>query len=121
QSQYVKYKGVIPYNNTVSIIKDYYLLLFPTKYFTEGIPGSIIDSYFSGVPVVASKWESWEDVINYGETGYTYQFGNEKEFNELVLQLTGNIELVEKMSIKCIEESKKYTAHEAMGVLKSNL
>ena len=43
--------------------------IFPTRFTTEGIPGSIIDSYYAGVPVLASKWNSFDDVIEDGKTG----------------------------------------------------
>lgn len=54
----------------VEIISKYHYQIFPTRYKTEGIPGSIIDSFFSGTPVIASKWDSVNDVL---EDGYNLQ------------------------------------------------
>ena len=34
-SKSIRYKGIIDYNCTTEIIKSYYLLLFPTQYYTE--------------------------------------------------------------------------------------
>ena len=56
-----------------NVIKGYYMLLFPTHFTTEGIPGTIIDSYAAGVPVIASKWDGFNDVIDNGVTGIGYQ------------------------------------------------
>ena len=33
---------------TVKTLENYYLLLFPTKFRTEGIPGTIIDALSAG-------------------------------------------------------------------------
>ena len=35
---YIKYKGCIDAEKSVNILKNYYILLFPTKFKTEGIP-----------------------------------------------------------------------------------
>ena len=40
----IKYNGIIDYNKTTEIIKQYYLLLFPTKYYMKDL-GTILDAY----------------------------------------------------------------------------
>lgn len=45
----ITYKGNVPFNKSVEILSGYFALLFPTQYYTEGIPGTIIDSYAAGV------------------------------------------------------------------------
>lgn len=65
---YIQYKGCINSNESVETIKDYYFLLFPTKFKTEGIPGTIIDAYFAGVPVISAGWENANEIIDDGIT-----------------------------------------------------
>ena len=66
--EYINYKGCIAPNESVEVLRNYYCLLFPTKFKTEGIPGTIIDAYAAGIPVIASKWDNANEVICDGIT-----------------------------------------------------
>ena len=103
----VQYKGSVAYDQSVAVIKNYFALLFPTQYYTEGIPGTIIDAYAAGVPVISSKWESFSDVIQEG-TGVGYSFGALNELVEVLIRLVDNPETMIEMKKSCLEESKKY-------------
>src|SRR5690606_15892116 len=46
----VEYKGVVQPENIPNILANYDLMLFPTQYYTEGFPGSILDAYIAHVP-----------------------------------------------------------------------
>ena len=71
----VRYGGVIPFAESVPVLRDYFALLFPTQFYTEGIPGTLIDAYAAGVPVLCARWESYSDVVDEGRTGRSYPFG----------------------------------------------
>jgi glycosyltransferase involved in cell wall biosynthesis len=118
---FVSYKGVVDYNNTVDTLKEYYLLLFPTRYYTEGFPGTILDAYLSGLPVLASRWESWADVIEEGRTGYSYEFNNEDDFLRKLEFLVANPDRVASMRINCINRANQYRPESAIKVLIQNL
>ncbi len=120
-SDSIKYKGIIDYNTTTDVIKEYFLLLFPTKYYTEGFPGTILDAYLSGVPVLASRWESWSDVIVEGVTGFTYDFNNENDFYQKLQRLVQNKDLVMQMKKNCLEEAQKYNIDNAIKILIDNI
>ena len=104
----VQYKGSVAYDQSVAVIKNYFALLFPTQYFTEGIPGTIIDAYAAGVPVISSKWAGFSDVIHEGITGVGYSFGALNELVEVLIRLVDNPETMIEMKKSCLEESKKY-------------
>lgn len=120
-NKYIKYKGIIESNKSVSTIKNYDLLLFPTKYETEGIPGTIIDAYYSGVPILSSKWRSYDDVIIEGKTGIGYVFNDIEDFYVKLEYIINNPKILKKMSKNCIDESIKYTAEESLKILFNNL
>ena len=115
--EYIKYKGVIPPLETVGVIKDYFLQAFPTKFPTEGHPGSIIDSYNAGVPVIASRWNSWADIIDEGETGLTYEFGKFEQLEELLKRAAENPEEINKMKKKCLERAEDYKPEKVIKIL----
>lgn len=74
QDSACSYRGVVPANESVEALKDYYALLFPTHWRHEGIPGTIIDALSAGVPVIARRWQYCDEMITDGETGLPYDF-----------------------------------------------
>lgn len=118
--EYVRYKGLVPFNKTVDVVKNYYLLLFPTRFYTEGIPGTIIDAYAAGVPVVASRWESFSDIIN-DNCGIGYDFNSEKDLINALNILSNSTEIVDGLKRGVLQEVFKFIPYNAMKSLISNL
>lgn len=118
---YIKYKGLVPYDQSVEVLKSYFALLFPTKFYTEGIPGTIIDAYASGIPVIASKWESFHDVVDDGQTGFGYQFGNQVEFISTLKELAENPALIAAMKPQCLKKANEFSPKTAVKILLKNM
>ncbi len=114
---YISYKGFVEANKSVTALKDYYALLFPTHFYTEGIPGTIIDAYGAGIPVICAKWQSFSDVVKDGETGIGYEFDNLKEFEDILMQAASDPKILLDMKGNCIKEAKKYQTDRAVKVL----
>lgn len=90
-SDAVKYSGVVPYDATTGVLKNYYALLFPTLYRTEGMPGTILDAYSAGLPVIASEWQNSHDMIDDGESGILLDMDNvEEDLKKTLLRLADN-------------------------------
>lgn len=115
---FIKYKGCVSPTNSVSVLKDYFALLFPTKFYTEGIPGTVVDAFFSGLPVISSKWLSFSDVINDGRTGIGFEFNNFNDLREKLIEIYKKPQIIINMKSTCINESKLYTAQHALSLLK---
>lgn len=109
-SEYVSYKGEIDFDKTVQTLKNYDLQLFPTKFKTEGIPGSVVESFFAGVPIVASRWNSFEDVIDEGKTGVGFKFGSYDDFKIKLSDLLSDWEKINEMKRNCLNSAEKYKA-----------
>lgn len=77
---HVEYKGCVAPERSVWAIAGYDALMFPTKWKLEGIPGTIIDALTAGVPVIAAKWQYYDEMLDDGVTGFGYEFGR----NELL-------------------------------------
>lgn len=115
--EYIKYKGCIDSNLSTHVLKDYYLLIFPTRFKTEGIPGTIIDSYFSGVPVIASNWDNVQDIVIDNKTGYIY---NMFDNNELENKLLYCLDKKNVISLKenVLVNAKKYSSDAIINLTK---
>ena len=90
------------------MLKNYFALLFPTHYFTEGIPGTIIDAYAAGVPVISAKWGSFSDVINEGITGFSYKFNNVTDLIKRLGYVANNANCITDLKLNCLEKSRYY-------------
>lgn len=105
---YIKYKGAVPSNKTVDILKDYFMLLFPTRYPGEGLPGTILDAYAAGLPVVASKWDSYSDIIDENETGIVYKLYDIKDFKNKMENISREPMKIIMMKKNCIQRANDY-------------
>ena len=110
----IHYCGKIDPSKSVQILKNYDLQIFPTLYKTEGIPGSIIDSYFAGVPVIASKWDSFSDVILEGRTGIVFELGDRNDLYEKLKELLTNKDKIYEMKKECLKEALVYLPDNVM-------
>lgn len=107
--QYIKYCGFVDSKKSVDVIKNYFVQLFPTRYKTEGIPGSIIDSYFAGVPVLASRWNNFNDVIDENKTGIGFEFLSQEDLEDKLIYIANNPKTIIDMKINCIDKSLIYS------------
>lgn len=113
----IRYKGVIDPSDSIKVIGEYDVQLFPTHYATEGIPGSIVDSYYAGVPVIASRWNSFSDVVIDKVTGIGFELGNAEELTECIEWAIDHPADILDMKRNCLEEAKKYSPHSVLSDL----
>ena len=104
----VRYKGIIDYNKSTYVLKEYDALLFPTTYNGEGFPGTIIDSYASALPVIASNWKYNSYLIENESTGFLYDYSNTDELYDILLKVVKNPRCLIDMKKNCLKEYDKY-------------
>lgn len=121
QPDYIKYRGVVCQDKILNTLSRYFALLFPTRFYTEGVPGTIIDAYASSLPVIASKWQSYKDIVEEDITGFAYEFGNTDELETLLYQIHKNPTLINGMRTNCQQYANRYSADEAIKILDKNL
>lgn len=119
--EYIHYGGVVPFDKSVEILRNYFMLVFPTLFYTEGVPGTIIDGYAAGIPVLAARWESFSDVIDENESGIGYKFGDKNALKETLLYCVDNIQKINNMKKYCLSKSEEFNIEQAMKILFSNL
>lgn len=118
---FVAYRGVVPFDKSVETLKDYFALLFPTRFFTEGVPGTIVDAYAAGVPVVSARWESFTDVVDDESTGFAYPFGDKEALTALLTRLAETPESATRMKKACVAKAKAFRPEVALATLTANL
>ena len=119
--QNVQYCGCVNADKSTEVLQKYFALLFPTHFYTEGIPGTIVDAYAAGLPVISAKWESYADVVDEGKTGFGYEFDNEKEFENILLGIAHAPQTLLGMKTNCIKKAQNYLPSDAIKILLQNM
>ena len=114
---YVRYCGSVDADKSVEVLQDYFALLFPTHFYTEGIPGTIIDAYAAGIPVISAKWESFSDVKKKEKTGIGYKFDDEEQFADVLLSVAQDPKILLDMKANCLMKAKDYFPEAAIKVI----
>lgn len=109
KNEYAYYKGVLDgrKEETFDILGQYDLMLFPTLYSKEGVPGTIIDAFISSLPVVASRWDYAHELIT-DKTGYLFEIGNKRQFIKIIGEIFENRNILFYKRQNCFRESLKY-------------
>lgn len=108
--EYIHYKGCAEPDQSVSVLANYDLQIFPTHYRTEGSPGSIIDGYASALPVLASRWNSFDDNVIEGKTGVGFELGNVEDLKYKLSLIISERTMLNEMSQNCLSYySEVYT------------
>lgn len=113
-SSCVSYLGSIPQEQSVETLRDSFMLLFPSVYPGEGMPGTIIDAFSAGLPVIATDWHFNAELVRSGETGYCYNWTQPELLAEHILHAVSHPEEVNAMRPACLAEAAKYTPEAVM-------
>ena len=118
---YINYCGFVEPNESIAVLKTYFALLFPTKYFTEGVPGTLIDACYAGVPVVCSLWKNHRDVFEENVTGWGFEFCNYDDFVSVLNRVAENPEEFSKMRTSSLRYATKYDPNVIMEKLNKTM
>lgn len=118
-SKDISYKGLVPFDKSTDVLKNYYALLFPTYYEGEGFAGTLIDAMAAGVPVIASDWRYNSEIVQDNRTGFLIK--NNESLHEKLEFIKSNIALVNDMKKMCIEEANSYVPSRAIMNLMNHL
>ena len=120
-SKEICYRGIVPYDKSVEVLKEYFALLFPTKFYTEGNPGTIIDAYAAGLPVIASQWESFADMVDHQLTGIGYPFLQTECLEDIIMEVVRTPSIIMNMKTNCLAKAKNYLPENVIDILLERL
>ncbi len=112
----ISYGGMVPFDKSVEVLKEYFALLFPTFYEGEGFAGTLIDAFSAGVPVIASDWKYNAEIVN-EQVGYVYPTGNQDAFVDILMRIAGDPDMILGKKRACLDEAQKYRIDQALRVL----
>ena len=119
--EYVKYGGLVSFDKSTEVLKNYFALLFPTYYDGEGFAGTLIDAMVAGVPVIASDWKYNPEIVVDKKTGILYKTKNTAVFTDKLDYIYNNAEAWNTLKLNCIGDAKKYLPENVIQILIKNL
>lgn len=118
--QYVHYRGCVDSDKSVEVLKNYFALLFPTFYGGEGLAGTLIDAFSSGVPIIASDWKYNPEIVH-EKVGIIYPTGNIKSFADILKTIADDPKIIIDKRQYCLQEAMKYSAGGVVRTIIKNL
>lgn len=109
---YIKYRGVVPFDESTEVLKYYFALLFPTYYEGEGFAGTLIDAMAAGVPVIVSDWKYNSEIVHNGENGIVIKNG--ETLTDQICWILNNKKQWNNMKKKVLVEAEKYLPQNAL-------
>ena len=105
---FVRYEGILQPDEIYDALNEQDVLILPTHYYTEGLPGSIVDAYISGIPVWNDDDDA-EEFVEDAKTGYVVPFdGGEQQFIESLLALESDRELLCTLQCNALEKRQEF-------------
>lgn len=105
---YVSYKGNISQSKAISVLKKYDFLLFPTRWKGEGQAGTIIESFFAGLPVIASDWMYNSEMVSHKVNGLIYPNTDINNLVDAINWVINNSRSINNMKQNALIESSYY-------------
>ena len=115
---FVEYQGALQPTEIYETLSQYDLMLLPTHFYTEGLPGSVVDAYISGIPVIVTEWKHAHEFVDDGKSGYIVPFENgQQEMIEKVVLLEKNRKLLDEMKANALVKRMEFAPPTLNGLL----
>lgn len=109
-----KYYGPIKSNDVVDTLNQNFALIFPTYFWGEGFPGTLLEAYRSSIPVIASDWKYNNELVDDGVSGYLFESKNVQKLANILVECYNNPKHILNMRNKCLEIGKMFTSEYCM-------
>lgn len=106
----INYYGTISPHNVYKTLNENDVCVLPTSYEGEGFPGTIIDSYIAGIPVIVSKWKDLPEFVEVGKTGFVFDLDYPQQMYDLIISLMDNSDLLSEMKVQSNQKSNEFSA-----------
>lgn len=110
QYGFMKYVKSLDPSEIYPTLEKYDAMLLPTHYYTEGFPGSVLDAYISGIPVIVTKWQYATEFVDHEESGLIIPFEDDgtELFNQ-VCRLNNDEKLLQILKQGASKKGREYS------------
>lgn len=111
------YGGIIESSEVCQTLNNYDVLILPTRYEGEGSPGSIIDAYRAGIPVIVSNWKDLPEFVDEGRTGYVISDSCANAYLDKILEIHQDRVLLKSLKKAAYIKSECFSDETAWNIL----
>lgn len=107
----LRYCGVFKSNSGNELYKklnSYDVLLFPTKWKTEGVPGVLVEAKIAGLPSIVSDVSFNSEIVENGKTGTVLKQNTPEGLADAIEELYIDRDLLVSMKENAKDSSQKY-------------
>ena len=116
------YCGYLAPDEITKVLMNYDMMMLPTRFYTESLPGTVLDSFIAGIPIIATNWKYAKEFIEDGKTGFIVPFeDSQSEFNRKLTIVYHDREKLKCMKEYASNEAIKYSEHTAWQRIKKYL
>jgi glycosyltransferase involved in cell wall biosynthesis len=106
--QHATYHGCVEPEAVPGLLARHDVLLFPTLYRTEGMPGVVLEAMQAGLPVIASRWPAAHEMIEDGVNGLLVEVGSTDSLAQAMRVLERSPELREQLALRARDTGDHY-------------
>lgn len=108
---YMNYKGIFKANQKNDVyekLKEYDLLLFPTKWKNEGVPGILVESKIAGIPAIVSDINYNSEIVEHEKSGVVLVENNAENVAKAIKVINIDRVYLKKLKVGAKNSSEKY-------------
>lgn len=106
----ISFLGTVDNRKVLKYMERAKFLVFPSEWY-EGFPCTLIESFSTGLPVIASNLGAMAEIIDNGRTGLLFEPGNVEDLRTKVQKLIENDQLAKQLGLAGRHEYlEKYTS-----------
>lgn len=121
QNKSIAYRGIVDFAKSTETLKQYFALLFPTYYKSEGYPNTFVDAFSAGLPVIATDFKYNAEIINSSRDGIIYQPIDSKALTTVLINIYENPDIINNMKMNALKRCSEFSPEKALNVLVNNL
>ena len=112
---YIRYGGIVDFQKSADTLKEYFALLFPTFYTSEGYPNAVVDAFAAGLPIIATRWNYNADIVRDGEDGILVDVKNVGQIVAAMERLAQDPGNYAQMRKNCLARCAEYLPGNAVA------
>ena len=121
QPETISYCGIVPFDQSTTILCNYFALLFPTRFLTEGFAGTLIDAMAAGLPPIATDCPSNAELIDNGVNGLLYPMFSVEPLTQILLNIHLSPDIILNMRSTCLRRAADFLPQNVIHVLTDNM
>ena len=106
-SDRIEVAGRVPHEIVFEKLASAWALIMPSECY-ENLPQAVLESWVSGTPVLAARLGGLAELIQEGETGWTFKPGDAGDLARQLRQITAHPEMVHNLSDRCRARAQKF-------------